>query len=159
MQTNVSAAQEPESSLTMSPRNTTRPIVLLILRFQLRIFCVTECTVLFSFGASRTRLWSSGSRTAQGRHSSAPKSDHLSTRVEHFGHCLGSFSGPIRFPQHLFQCRRSRAVAPGIVSAKTAEVLPYVGLTVHFAVSTREYDRPVIQSMATPKPGCPDPHL
>ena len=38
----VNTAYEPESSFTMSPRSTTLPLVLLILRFQLRILEMTE---------------------------------------------------------------------------------------------------------------------
>ena len=84
--------------------------------------------------------------------------DHLFTRSEHVGQCLSSFNGPTRFPQHLFQCRRSRAATLGTVGANTPEVLPRAGLTARRAVSTQEYGWLVTQSIATREPRCPRPH-
>ena len=54
------------------------------------------------------RLWSSGSWSAHGRHPSAPRGDHLSTRSERQRRSSATFNGPIGFPQTRFQCPRSR---------------------------------------------------
>ena len=64
-----------------------------------------------------------------------PKSDHLSTRrrlllVE------VTFLGPIRFPQHLFSVHDHGRQRSGWGPQQT--FLPYVGLTVHWAVSVRK---------------------
>ena len=119
---------------------------------------VARWTVLFSFYASRMHLWSSGSRTAHGRRPSAPKGDHLSTRVRNMAMAARLSHGPTDFPQHLFSAhdhvwlRSNWAVhrpftwplrRPDCASSR---------------LHSREYDRPVTQWMATPEPGCPGRH-
>ena len=77
------------------------------------------------------RSWSSGSWTAHGRHPSATRGDHLSTRKER--HCCSSalLNGPIRFPQTPFRCPRSRTATLELGGHSTCLPCPYAGLTVH----------------------------
>ena len=96
---------------------------------------------------------------------SAPRGDHLS--IPHPGHRHPAAEqqsplrrDPSRFPQVPFQHSRSR-VATLVQAGRTIYLAlrrPDCTLSRLFASVAEEYDRPVTQSIATPEPGCPDPH-
>ena len=79
------------------------------------------------------RLCSSGSSWLSPSGSrGAPRGEHLSIRVRS---CLDQLHGPIRFPQHLFSVHDHGRQRSG--GGPQHAFLPYVGLTVHRAVSVR----------------------
>ena len=84
-----------------------------------------------------------------------PGANHLSTR----GRLLRgvTFLGPIRFPQHLFIFPRSRDSYARAGSRSSYQCLRRPDCTLS-RLRAEECDGPVNQSIATPEPGCPDPH-
>ena len=96
---------------------------------------------------------------------SAPGGDHLS--IPHPGHWHPAAEqqsplrrDPSRFPQVPFQHSRSR-VATLVQAGRTIYLAlrrPDCTSSRLFALVAEEDDRPVTQSIATPEPGCPDPH-
>ena len=101
----------------------------------------------------------------QMKNPSAPRGDHLSIPHPGHGHPAAEQQSPLRrdssrFPQVPFQHSRSR-VAPLVQAGRTIYLAlrrPDCTLIRLFALVAEEYDRPVTQSIATPEPGCPDPH-
>ena len=96
------------------------------------------------------RLGSSGSSPAHPTgFRGAPRGDHLSTRSKLS--MESPFNGPIRFPQHLFSVHDH-----GRQRSDRGPAAPFLPLRWPDCTLSRlcveEYERPVTQSIATPKP-------
>ena len=88
----------------------------------------------------------------------APRGDHLSTRVRIVAMAARLIHGPPASRSTLFSAHDHGRLRSGLLVRTPRVLCTHVGLTVHGAVSTR-CDRPMTQSIATPEPGCPGPHL